>query len=142
MRRHANDVDPLPRRSLRRRLIQAVAYVGFIAEAGAVRDAMADRLPPSIAERTRRGAQLPHWFELMTARKSELDEEFESARGSATCRELLDLDAIGTALREWPSGAEAHTRWQRTTWVYRHNLFRALLMTRYIRFFEAHAQVS
>ena len=179
VQQHARDFDPIPRRSLRRRALEAVELSGFIAEAGAVRDAlagtrrsdptgdirvielcatqppwarrhrgrsravvrdaMADRLPPSIAERTRRGAQLPDWFERMTARRSELDAELEAARESATCLELLDLEAIGAELRDWPGREQAHARWDRTTMVYRYNLFRALLMSRYVRFFEAHA---
>jgi hypothetical protein len=56
------------------------------------------------------------------------------------CRDLLDLDAIGEALRDWPDRATAHARWARTTHVYRYNLPRALLMARYLRFFEAHAR--
>jgi asparagine synthase (glutamine-hydrolysing) len=103
-----------------------------------VRDAMADRLPPSIAERTRRGAQLPDWFDRLTDRRGELEEEFTAAREHETCRELLDLDGIGAALRDWPSRGRAQASWTRTTHVYRYNLLRALLMSRYLRFFEAH----
>lgn len=107
-----------------------------------VRDAMADRLPPSIAERTRRGAQLPDWFELMTARRGELVEELAAARDHERCRELLDLEGIDRALREWPDPRSARARWQRTTRVYRYDLLRALLLCRYLRFFEAHAGVD
>lgn len=107
-----------------------------------VRDAMADRLPPSIAERTRRGAQLPDWFELLSARRGELVEELAAAREHAGCRELLDLDAIDAALRDWPDRERAHAAWARTTHVYRFNLLRALLMCRYLRFFDEHAGAS
>ena len=104
------------------------------------RDAMADRLPPSIAERTRRGAQLPDWLDRMTAAKDELLTELAAARDSQTCRELLDLDRIDAALREWPD-RERHLRYQRdTNRTYRYAVFRGLLMARYIRFFEDHAR--
>jgi hypothetical protein len=103
-----------------------------------VRDAMADRLPPSIAERTRRGAQLPDWLEQFTPRRGELVDELSAAREHPGCRELLDLDQMDVALRDWPDRARAHAQWPRTTHVYRFNLPRALLMCRYLRFFDAH----
>jgi hypothetical protein len=103
------------------------------------RDAMADRLPPSIAERTRRGAQLPDWLERFTDRRQELVDELAAAREHAGCRELLDLDGMGAALRDWPDRELAHAEWIRTTHMYRFNLMRALLMCRYLRFFDAHA---
>jgi hypothetical protein len=100
---------------------------------------MADRLPASIAERTRRGAQLPDWLELLADRRRELVDELSAAREHAGCRELLDLDGMDVALRDWPDRARAHAQWTRTTHVYRYNLMRALLMCRYLRFFETHA---
>ncbi|HEX8065847.1 MAG TPA: asparagine synthase-related protein [Thermoleophilaceae bacterium] len=103
------------------------------------RDAMADRLPPSIVERTRRGAQLPDWLERLADRRRELVDELAAAREHAGCRELLDLDGMDAALRDWPDRARAHARWTRTTHVYRYNLLRSLLMCRYLRFFDAHA---
>jgi hypothetical protein len=103
------------------------------------RDAMSDRLPPSIAERTRRGAQLPDWLEQFTARRGEHRDELSAAREHAGCRELLDLDGLDAALRDWPDQARANAQWARTTHVYRYNLLRALLMCRYLRFFDAHA---
>jgi hypothetical protein len=103
------------------------------------RDAMADRLPPSIAERTRRGAQLPDWLEQLTRRRGELADELSAARDHAGCRELLDLDSMDVALRDWPDQARAHAQFTRTTHVYRLNLWRALLMCRYLRFFDTHA---
>ena len=78
------------------------------------RDAMADRLPPSIAERTRRGAQLPDWLDRMAAAKDELVTELAAARDSQTCRELLDLDRIDAAIREWPDRASIDTSATRT----------------------------
>ena len=104
------------------------------------RDAMADRLPPSIVERTRRGAQLPDWLDRMAAGRDELVDELAAARDSETCRELLDLDRIDAALRDWPD-REHHLRYQfDTTRTYRYAVFRGLLMARYIRFFEDHAR--
>jgi asparagine synthase (glutamine-hydrolysing) len=182
VRQHARDFDPVPRGSLRRRMLRLVEYSGFIAESSAVRDAlsgvrrsdptgdirvialcatqppwarrrdgrtravsrdaMADRLPASIAERTRRGAQLPDWFEQLTARRGELVDELAAAREHAGCRELLDLDGMDAALQGWPDRARAHADWTRTTHVYRYNLLRALLMCRYLRFFESHRAES
>ena len=101
------------------------------------RDAMSDRLPPSIVERTRRGAQLPDWLDQLTRRREELVEELEAAREDATCRELLDVGRMERALRAWPDRTRAAERWPLTVRVYRDDLPRALLMSRYVRFFEA-----
>ena len=104
------------------------------------RDAMADRLPASIAERTRRGSQLPDWLDRMAAAKDELWSELGAARESDTCRELLDLDRMDSALRAWPD-REHHDRHQPdTTRTYRYALLRGLFMARYIRFFEDRAR--
>ena len=128
VRQHPRAFGPVPRGSLRREALQLVTYSGFIAESGAVRDAlagvrrsdptgdirvialcatqppwarrrdgrtrvvsrdaMADRLPPSIAERTRRGAQLPDWLEQFADRRGELVDELAAARdtpAAASC---------------------------------------------------------
>lgn len=106
------------------------------------RDALADRLPVSVTERTRRGAQLPDWLEHVTARRGELVRELEAAREHALSRELLDLDAVDRALRDWPDPARLRAQFDRTTWTYRFDLPRALLMSRYLRFFGARAQAA
>jgi asparagine synthase (glutamine-hydrolysing) len=178
VRENARVFDPVHARSVRGAALRLVEYSGFIAESGAVRDAlsgvrrsdptgdirlialcatqppwarrrdgrtrvvsrdaMADRLPPAIAERTRRGAQLPDWLEQLTPRRGELVDELLAAREHPACRESLDLDRMDVALRDWPDRARAHAGWPRTTHVYRYNLLRALLMCRYLRFFDAH----
>src|SRR5205085_10871770 len=51
------------------------------------RAAMADRLPASIATRTRRGAQLPDWLDHMTSARSELAGEMEALAEHAPSRE-------------------------------------------------------
>jgi asparagine synthase (glutamine-hydrolysing) len=179
VRERAGAFGPIRRGAMRTKMLQMVMTSGFIAESGAVRDAlagirrfdptadvrlialcatqppwarrrggrtrvvcrdaMADRLPPSIAERTRRGAQLPDWLELFTSRRGELVDELDAAREHAGCRELLDVDRMGAALRDWPDREREHTQWTRTTIVYRYDLMRALLMCRYLRFFDTHA---
>jgi asparagine synthase (glutamine-hydrolysing) len=179
VRRHAGDLGPVPRGSMRGTLFELVTASGLISESGAVRDAltgvrrsdptgdirvialcatqppwarrregrtrvvvrdaMADRLPSSIAERTRRGFQLPDWLDQFTRRRQELVDELAAAREHAGCRELLDLDAMDAALRDWPDREHASAQLARTTVVYRYNLMRALFMGRYLRFFDAHA---
>jgi hypothetical protein len=96
---------------------------------------MADRLPASIVERTRRGSQLPDWLERMTEGRSELEYELELARESDVCREVLDLDRIGRALADWPSLEQNRTRPREVARTYRFAVFRGLLMARYVRFF-------
>lgn len=105
-----------------------------------VRDAMADRLPSSIAERTRRGAQLPDWLERMTAARAELHSELAAARDSDTCRRLLDLDRIAAALDDWPDRERQTTRQREVNRTYRYMVLRGLFMARYLRFFEDHSR--
>lgn len=102
-----------------------------------VRGAMADRLPPAIATRTRRGEQLPDWLDLMTAARQELATELSAIREHPTSRELIDVPRLETLMGRWPE------RTQRADPAvvrdYRLALMRALVVSRYLRWFESRA---
>ncbi|MEA2427864.1 MAG: hypothetical protein QOF37_1492 [Thermoleophilaceae bacterium] len=105
-----------------------------------VRGAMADRLPPEISRRTRRGEQLPDWFDLMTAARGELDGELAALREHPASRELIDVGRLETLMTRWPDRvARADPTIVRD---YRLALLRALSVSRYLRWFERHAAVS
>jgi hypothetical protein len=85
------------------------------------------------------GALLPQCSHLKRTGRGGQDAAPAAARDHAGCRELLDLDSIDAALCDWPDPVRARAQWDRTTQVYRYNLLRALLMCRYLRFFDTHA---
>jgi asparagine synthase (glutamine-hydrolysing) len=103
-----------------------------------VRGAMADRLPPEIRNRTERGEQLPDWFDVMTAARSELAYELEQLEEHDTSRLLIDTARLRKLGDGWP-GLEAGTD-PVTMRNYRLALFRALLVSRYLRWFERRAR--
>jgi asparagine synthase (glutamine-hydrolysing) len=99
----------------------------------ACRTAMAGRLPDSIRLRTARGMQLPDWLERMTDARAELAAELQAAREHPQVRQVVDVDLLDAAMRSWPSSAGPGVADLRT---YRCMLLRALLASRYIRWFS------
>lgn len=102
-----------------------------------VRGAMADRLPAAILHRSSRGAQLPEWLELMTAVRSDLARELDAVEQHATSRELIDVARLHALVQRWPdrsSGGDVNL-----TRDYAEALVRGLVVSRYLRWFEAHA---
>jgi hypothetical protein len=104
------------------------------------RGAMADRLPPEISRRTRRGEQLPDWLDLMTAARGELAGELDALREHPTSRQLVDVTRLETLMSRWPDRlTRADPEVVRD---YRFALLRALTVSRYLRWFESNAAVS
>lgn len=102
-----------------------------------VRGAMADRLPAAIVQRRKRGAQLPEWLDIMTAIRPDLGTELDALEQHSTSRELMDVDRLRSLFERWPerSGGgdiEVHRE-------YRSAFLRALVLSRYLRWFEARA---
>jgi asparagine synthase (glutamine-hydrolysing) len=99
------------------------------------REAMAPRLPPSIVQRTRRGEQLPEWLDLMTAAGKEIATELDRLEAHATSKELIDVERLRDLVGQWPEReASADPKVVRD---YRLALFRSLLVSRYMRWFES-----
>jgi hypothetical protein len=101
------------------------------------RQAMADRLPPSIAGRHERGAQLPDWLDRMTDARNEITTELAAARDHPTSRALIDVERLDALVRQWPDRDRAADR--TTAEEYRLALLRALVLSKYIRWFEDRA---
>ena len=101
------------------------------------RGAMADRLPPEIVHRTRRGEQLPDWLDVLTAARGELVDELSALRDHATSRELIDCDRLQRLVDRWPDRSACADR--PVLLDYRYALLRALLVSRYLRWFESRA---
>jgi len=101
------------------------------------RGAMADRLPPEIVHRTRRGEQLPDWLDVMTAARGELVDELSALRDHATSRELIDGDRLQRLVDRWPDRSACAD--PPVLLDYRFALLRALHVSRYLRWFESRA---
>ena len=101
----------------------------------AVRGAMSDRLPDAIRVRTRRGEQLPHWLDVMTAARAELARELVAMREHPLSRELIDIDRLQRLASDWP--APERRREPGIEGDYRRALWRAATVSRYLRWFEA-----
>ncbi len=105
-----------------------------------VRGAMAERLPPEILHRTRRGEQLPDWLDVMTAARAEIASEFDQLKDHPASRELIDVERLRGLLRRWPDRsrrADPHV-----VRDYRFALLRGLLISRYLRWFESRAALA
>lgn len=99
-----------------------------------VREAMADRLPASIVRNQRLGAQLPDWLDRLTEGRQEVQEELGALRDHPPSRELIDVERLEALVRAWPDLALSadHTAIR----GYRLALWRALLVSKYLRWFE------
>jgi hypothetical protein len=102
-----------------------------------VRGAMADRLPAEIVHRKRRGEQLPDWLDVMTASHAELASELDELEHHPLSRQLIDTVRLRQLMKHWPARtARADPAVARD---YRYALLRALLVSRYLRWFERRA---
>lgn len=99
------------------------------------RAAMSDRLPVSIVQRTRRGEQLPEWLDVMTTARAEIAAELDHAEAHATSRELIDVERLRALVARWPERSKNGD--PEVVRDYRLALFRALLVSRYLRWFES-----
>lgn len=99
----------------------------------ACRAAMAGVLPDSIRLRSARGIQLPDWLDRMTDARAELAAELLAAREHPLTSRLLDIELLDATLRAWPAAAGPGSGVLRQ---YRCMLLRALLASRYIRWFS------
>jgi asparagine synthase (glutamine-hydrolysing) len=97
------------------------------------RAAMADRLPDSIKERTSRGAQLPDWLDQLSGEKARVQRELESAKDDPLSNQLIDMERLQRLVQNWPTQERAAD----TDVInnYRCALLRALLVSRYLRWF-------
>lgn len=103
-----------------------------------VRAAMADRLPGEIVGRSRRGEQLPDWFDRLDDVRDEIADEVEAADDHPTTRDVIDTPRLRTLVREWPSADDPGAA--RPLAAYRLALPRALLLSKYARWFEERAR--
>jgi asparagine synthase (glutamine-hydrolysing) len=102
------------------------------------RGAMGDRLPPSIRQRTRRGAQLPDWLIQISTQKARIEGELDAASEDPVSEELIDIERLRRLVRNWPKRSAAADN--SVICNYRTALMRTLLVSKYLRWFAARAQ--
>lgn len=102
------------------------------------RRAMADRLVPAIADRTERGEQLPDWLDRMTDARDEITTELQALRDHPLSRHLVDVARLDGLLQRWPDPGRAADR--EVVHGYHLAMLRALLVSRYLRWFEERAR--
>jgi len=101
-----------------------------------VRQAMADRLPDSIVNRTRRGAQLPDWFERLTEAREQIALEVDAMRDHPESRRFIDMERIDRLMATWPEPGSKESHSRDASRNYRLALSRAVHVSRYVRWFE------
>lgn len=104
----------------------------------ACRAAMRDLLPTEIIDRTTLGAQLPDWLDRLTDRRDEVAEELRQLRDHPASRDVIDVAKLDRLVRDWPELARAAEA--RVIADYQCALSRALLVSKYIRWFEDRAK--
>lgn len=97
------------------------------------RRVFADRLPPSILDERRRGANHPTWFRSLTAARPQLATDIERLEGSPLARRLLDLPRLKRLVADWP---EDDNEAERRKGEYRLALARGVHVGRFIRWVE------
>jgi asparagine synthase (glutamine-hydrolysing) len=97
------------------------------------RRVFADRLPPSILDERRRGANRPTWFRSLSAVRPQLSADIERLEGSPLARRLLDLPRLKRLMDQWPKDDNDAER-RRTQ--YRMALARGVHVGRFIRWVE------
>ncbi len=105
-----------------------------------VRRAMADRLPPSITQRMRRGAQLPDWYERLEEARPQITDEVEQMHDHPLSRRLIDTPRLDALVRAWPRPGSPGTGETDHVRDYRLALSRAVHVSRYVRWFEERAR--
>lgn len=101
-----------------------------------VRRAMADRLPASIVGRSRRGAQLPDWFERLTEARQQMVAEVDALRDHPGSRRYIDVERVDQLMQAWPALGSDDSRGLQATIDYRLALTRAVHVSRYVQWFE------
>jgi len=74
----------------------------------------------------------------MTDAKAEITSELEAVRDHPLSRQMIDVERLTALVQAWPERTQAADR--RTAVDYRLALWRALTVSRYVRWFEEHAR--
>ncbi|MEN8221061.1 MAG: asparagine synthase-related protein [Pseudomonadota bacterium] len=98
-----------------------------------IRRAMDGVLPPEVLWKTKRGEQLPDWYERLIAVRGEIAAEIDRLENLDLARRCLDLPRMRHLVENWPQN------WHDPKIVreYRLLLQRGIMVGRFIRWFEA-----
>ncbi|BDX07616.1 asparagine synthetase B family protein [Planctobacterium marinum] len=97
--------------------------------------AFAEQLPKAVLHNNLRGTQDPGWYLRMQQSKRELELEYERLVQNTTAQQVLDLPRMRQLLNDWPDNS-ANWNSKQIIGRYRLGLSRAIMVGRYIRWFE------
>lgn len=100
-----------------------------------IRRAMASRLPAQILENRQRGLQAADWFERLTNSRAAIFDELALMENSDLAKRMLDVPRLRRLVEDWPQSGET----PQVLHTYRNLLESALMMGRFLRWFEAGA---
>ncbi len=99
-----------------------------------LRHAMAGALPDAVRLRTGIGVQAADWHERFTAAQAEINQTLRTLRSSELAARCIDLPRLERSMERWPV-ADYSSR--RVLLEYRYALSRALVLGRFIAWFES-----
>ncbi len=102
------------------------------------RAAMRDALPPEIVDRPTSGAQQPDWFDRLSSARAEVGDELEAVRSHPASCEVIDVARLDRLVADWPDRSRMAD--PRVIGEYQLALSRALVLSRYLRWFEDRAR--
>lgn len=132
--------DPLANRGLIELALQQPDY--WRRHAGTpraiCRAAMRDVLPPEVVDRTTLGEQLPDWFDRLTDAREEVRREVKEMGDHPASRDVIDVAKLERLVENWPDREGAAEQGQ--IYDYKLALGRAMVISRYVRWFEDRAR--
>ncbi len=102
------------------------------------RTAMRDVLPPEIVDREMLGAQQPEWLDRLTHRRSELLDELDAMRDHPASCNVIDVAKLDRLAKAWPDRGSMASK--QVVNDYQLALPRAIVLSRYLRWFEDRAR--
>jgi asparagine synthase (glutamine-hydrolysing) len=102
------------------------------------RTAMRDLLPTEIVDRESLGAQQPEWFDRLTCGRAEVLDELDAMRSHPASCEVIDVAKLDRLAKAWPDRNDSADN--QVIYDYQLALPRAIVVSRYLRWFEDRAR--
>lgn len=98
------------------------------------RTAMRDVLPTEIVDRETLGAQQPEWLDRLTNRRAEVLDELDAMRSHPASCDVIDVAKLDRLAKAWPDRNDVAGK--QVVYEYQLALPRAIVLSRYLRWFE------
>lgn len=97
------------------------------------RRVLADRLPASVVNESRRGVQCPEWYDVVTARRDDMIAAVERIERSPLASSVVDVPRMKALLDDWPADAESAKERKQ---LLGHALQRGIAIGGFLRWYE------